>query len=128
MTPAGWLRDHVGNGVCTILIAGKASLVRKAELVDLVAGRLRHGATVTDVHGVYAGLIHASRDRSRYWVDLGPCWAFVWSEDLDAMLAGEMTTAELQPVHGMMAEPDEPEPLETMNTVPAMSTGRPLHA
>ena len=125
MTPAGWLRDHVGNGVCTILIAGKASLVRRAELVDLVAGRLRHGATVRDVHGVYAGLMHASRDHSRYWVDLGHCWCFVWREDLEAVLAGEMSTAELQPVIGMMAEP---EPLETMNTVPALASGRPLHA
>lgn|GEM_PF-3571778 len=128
MTPAGWLRDHVGNGVCTILIAGKASLVRKAELVDLVAGRLRHGAVVRDVHGEYRGLVRPSRDGSRYWVDLGPSWCFVWSCDLDALLDGEMITAELQPVIGMMAEPDEPEPLETMNTVPAMSTGRPLHA
>ena len=117
MTPAGWLRDHVGNGVCTILIAGKASLVRKAELVDLVAGRLRHGATVTDVHGVYAGLMHASTDRSRYWVDLGPCWSFVWSCDLDALLAREMVTAELQPVIGMGIE----------TTAPARSAG-PLHA
>jgi len=105
--------------------------VRKAELVDLVAGRLRHGATVTDVHGVYAGLMHASRDRSRYWVDLGPCWSFVWREDLEAILAGEMCQAELQPVIGMMAEP-EPEtnaPYEDAITVPALSAGfRPLHA
>ena len=125
-SPAGWLRDHVRDGSLTILIAGKASLVRKADLVDLVAGRLRHGATVTDVHGVYAGLMHASRDRSRYWVDLGPCWCFVWREDLEAMLAGEMCTAELQPVIGMMAEPDEPEP--TMITAPATGNAGPLRA
>jgi hypothetical protein len=106
MTPAGWLRNHVGDGTVTILIAGRATFVRRAELVDLVAGRLRHGATVRDVHGVYAGLMHASKDGSRYWVDLGPQWAFCWSEDLRALLAGEMVTAELQPVHGMMAEPE----------------------
>lgn len=123
--PAGWLRNHVGDGCVTIPIAGRATFVRTVELVDLVAGRLRHGATVRDVHGVYAGLMHASKDGSRYWVDLGPCWCFVWSCDLTALLDGEMITAELQPVIGMMTEP---EPLETMNTVPVMSTGRPLHA
>jgi len=126
VTPAGWLRDHVGDGTVTILIAGRATFVRRVELVDLVAGRLRHGATVRDVHGVYAGLMHASKDGSRYWVDLGPCWCFVWSCDLHALIGGEMVTAELQPVHGMMAEPDEP---EYPNTVPALAPGRrPLHA
>ena len=117
MTPAGWLRNHVGNGVCTILIAGKASLVRRAELVDLVAGSLRHGAVVRDVHGEYRGLVRPSRDGSRYWVDLGPAWVFVWSCDLDALLAREMVTAELQPVIGMGIE----------TTAPARSAG-PLHA
>lgn len=129
MTPAGWLRDHVGDGTVTILIAGRATFVRRAELVDLVAGRLRHGATVRDVHGVYAGLMHASKDGSRYWVDLGPCWCFVWREDLAALLAGEMVTAELQPVYGMHADEDEsPAPVCNPITVPALAPGRPLHA
>ena len=126
MTPAGWLRDHVGDGTVTLLIAGRASFVRTVELIDLVAGRLRHGAVVRDVHGVYAGLMHASKDGSRYWVDLGPCWCFVWACDLHALLDGEMITAELQPVIGMMAEPDEPEP--TMITAPATGNAGPLHA
>lgn len=130
MTPAGWLRDHVGDGSVTILIAGKAHLVRKVELVDLVRRRLRLGATVTGVNGEdYHGLVRTSRDGSRYWIDLGPQLAFVWACDLHALLAGEMITAEIHPVMGMLAVDDEAgEPLETMNTVPAMSTGRPLHA
>ena len=115
--PAGWLRNHVGDGTVTILIDGVASFVRTAELHDLVAGRLRHGATVRDVHGEYRGLVRPSRDGSRYWVDLGPAWVFVWSCDLDALLAREMVTAELQPVIGMGIE----------TTAPARSAG-PLHA
>ena len=126
MTPAGWLRDHAHDGSITILIGGVASFVRKAELVDLVAGRLRHGATVRDVHGVYRGLVRAA-DGLRYWVDLGPQWSFVWSCDLDALLAGEMATAELHPVYGMHAE-DEPSPVCESNTVPALAPGRKIHA
>lgn len=120
MTPAGWLRNHVGDGTVTILIGGRASFVRMAELTDLVAGRLRHGAVVRDVHDVYAGLVRPSRDGSRYWIDLGPAWAFVWACDLHALIAGEMITAELQPVIGMMAE-------ET-TTAPATGNAGPLHA
>jgi len=128
VTPAGWLRDHVGDGTITILIGGVASFVRRCELVDAVAGRLRHGATVRDVHGVYRGLVRPSTDGSRYWVDLGPQWAFCWSCDMDALLAGEMVTAELQPVYGMHADEDEsPAPVCNPITAPVLSAGK-LHA
>lgn len=129
--PAGWLRDHVRDGSLTILIAGKASLVSRVELIDLVAGRLRHGATVTGVNGLdYHGLVRSSRDGSRYWIDLGHQLAFVWSCDLDALLAAEMRQVEIYPVMGLLALDDEmAEPLEPLNTVPALAPGRrPLHA
>ena len=120
MTPAGWLRNHVGDGTVTILIGGCASFVRLAELADLAAGRLRWGATIRDVCGEYRGLLRASLHGDRYWVDTGANLTFAWACDLDALLCGEMITAELQPVIGMMAE-------ET-TTAPAAGNAGPLHA
>jgi len=120
VTPAGWLRDHANDGSVTILIAGKASLVRRAELVDLVAGSLRWGAEVRDVGGrTYRGLVRVSDDGTCYRVDLVDQQALLQPEDLDALLAREMLTAPLYPVC------DEPD--ETI-TVPALASGRPLHA
>lgn len=96
----GWLRNHVGDGVITILIDGRASFVRLAELVDLAANRLRHGATVRDVNGGFHGLVRASSDRSRHWVDLNSGLSFIWAEDLNAVLAGKRATVEIHPVYG----------------------------
>ena len=96
----GWLRNHVGDGMITILIDGRASFVRLAELVDLAANRLIRGATVRDVYGEYHGLVRPSVDRSRHWVDLNSGLSFVWAEDLDAVLAGERASVEIHPVYG----------------------------
>ena len=108
------LRNYTHDGRTTLLLDGRALYLDTIGLTAVLAGSLAE-TTIADDRGWWRGTAEPSADGSRVWFVLGPARWFCWRPDLRAYLAGEAATAPLHPVYDS-------------STVPALASGRPLHA